>query len=147
MTSQTLTSLSNGLLQIQDVDAKHTKRSFKIMYTKLDLRFPRPKLAVFRRSILLGIARIYDQLNANDKAMSFYKRVLVYDSMNAEALACLASSDFYSDKPEVFPSCLPLPFFCYRESDREYYPQTSNCKGRSSQRKLCSIAAFIRYKS
>jgi tetratricopeptide repeat protein 8 len=52
-------------------------------------------------SILLGIARIYDQLNANDKAMSFYKRVLVYDSMNAEALACLASSDFYSDKPEV----------------------------------------------
>jgi len=52
-------------------------------------------------SILLGIARIYDQLNAQQRAAQFYKRALFYDSMNAEALACLASSHFYSDQPEV----------------------------------------------
>lgn len=52
-------------------------------------------------SILVGIARIYDALNAREKATTFYRRVLFYDAMNAEALACLASNHFYAEQPEV----------------------------------------------
>eukprot|EP00451_Oxyrrhis_marina_P015597 CAMPEP_0204328882 /NCGR_PEP_ID=MMETSP0469-20131031/13746_1 /ASSEMBLY_ACC=CAM_ASM_000384 /TAXON_ID=2969 /ORGANISM="Oxyrrhis marina" /LENGTH=360 /DNA_ID=CAMNT_0051311389 /DNA_START=29 /DNA_END=1111 /DNA_ORIENTATION=- len=51
--------------------------------------------------ILLALARTYDQLNAMMRGVQFYKRVLSFDSVNAEAIACLASHHFYTDQPEV----------------------------------------------
>lgn len=51
--------------------------------------------------ILLGLARTYDMLNALLRGVQFYKRVLQYDSVNAEAIACLASHHFYTDQPEI----------------------------------------------
>eukprot|EP00798_Chlamydomonas_sp_ICE-L_P015671 gene15671-21775_t len=51
--------------------------------------------------LLLGVARVYDALNDMDKAISFYKQVLFYDSTNIEAIACLASHHFYTDQPEI----------------------------------------------
>lgn len=51
--------------------------------------------------LLLGAARLHDQLNAMDKGVTLYKRVLALDASNVEAIACLASHHFYSDQPEV----------------------------------------------
>ena len=51
--------------------------------------------------LLLGMARLYDQLNDTDKAVTYYKKVLLLDSSNIEAIACLASNLFYEDQPEI----------------------------------------------
>lgn len=51
--------------------------------------------------ILLGIARVYDQLNDPETAVNFYKKVLVLDASNIEAIACLGAHSFYSDQPET----------------------------------------------
>lgn len=51
--------------------------------------------------ILVGLARTYDLLHAETKAIQFYKRVLHFDAFNAEAIACLASNHFYTDQPEI----------------------------------------------
>lgn len=51
--------------------------------------------------ILVGLARTYDMLNALLRGVTFYKRVLQYDSVNSEAIACLASHHFYTDQPEL----------------------------------------------
>merc|ERR1719329_2118351 len=51
--------------------------------------------------ILLGLARTYDMLNALLRGVQFYKRVLQCDSVNTEAIACLASHHFYTDQPEL----------------------------------------------
>ena len=44
---------------------------------------------------------MHDALNDTDKAIACYKDVLLYDSSNVEAIACLASHHFYTDQPEV----------------------------------------------
>ena len=49
----------------------------------------------------LGIARIYDMLNDPENAMTYYKRVLVLDSSNIEAIACLGAHCFYSDQVSI----------------------------------------------
>lgn len=51
--------------------------------------------------ILLGIARIHDLLNDSERAISFYKQVLVLDSANVEAIACLGAHFFYNDQAEM----------------------------------------------
>ncbi|CAE7581589.1 Ttc8 [Symbiodinium sp. KB8] len=51
--------------------------------------------------ILIGLARTYDMLNALLRGVSFYKKVLQYDAVNSEAIACLASHHFYTDQPEL----------------------------------------------
>jgi len=51
--------------------------------------------------ILVGLARTYDMLNALLRGVQFYKGVLQYDSVNTEAIACLASHHFYTDQPEL----------------------------------------------
>ena len=51
--------------------------------------------------LLIGIARIHDMLNDPDKAIGYYKRVLVLDSTNIEAVACLGAHYFYADQPEM----------------------------------------------
>eukprot|EP00164_Ancoracysta_twista_P004617 GFYU01006235.1.p1 GENE.GFYU01006235.1~~GFYU01006235.1.p1 ORF type:complete len:511 (-),score=101.36 GFYU01006235.1:139-1671(-) len=52
-------------------------------------------------SLIIGIARIYDTLNDVSRAIQFYKKVLYFNSTNVEALACLASHNFYTDQPEI----------------------------------------------
>jgi tetratricopeptide repeat protein 8 len=52
-------------------------------------------------NLMLGVARVYDALNDSEKALQFYKSVLLYDSSNIEAIACLASHHFYTDQPEI----------------------------------------------
>jgi tetratricopeptide repeat protein 8 len=51
--------------------------------------------------LLLGAARLHDQLNELEKGVALYKRVLALDASNVEAIACLASHHFYGDQPEV----------------------------------------------
>lgn len=51
--------------------------------------------------LLLGLARTYDMLNMLLRGVQFYKRILQVDSMNTEAIACLASHHFYTDQPEL----------------------------------------------
>lgn len=51
--------------------------------------------------IILGIARIYDMLNDSESASKAYKKVLLYDASNVEAMACLAANHFYEHTPEI----------------------------------------------
>jgi tetratricopeptide repeat protein 8 len=51
--------------------------------------------------LLLGAARLHDQMGAMDKGVALYKRVLGLDASSVEAIACLASHHFYGDQPEV----------------------------------------------
>ena len=52
-------------------------------------------------SFLLGVSRVYDMLNDSLKAVEFYRKVLVFESCNLEAVASIASYHFYTDQPEV----------------------------------------------
>ena len=48
-----------------------------------------------------GLARIYEGIGDHDAAIVHFKRLLVLDSTNAEAIASLATSHFYSSHPET----------------------------------------------
>ena len=66
--------------------------------------------------MLLGIARIHDMLNDSEQAVSFYKQVLVLDSANVEAIACLGAHFFYTDQVgscHPSPSHSPCSFFSF----------------------------------
>lgn len=52
--------------------------------------------------MLLGIARIHDMLNDPDKAIGFYKKVLILDASNVESIACLGAHYFYADQVNCF---------------------------------------------
>lgn len=52
-------------------------------------------------SFLLGIGRVHDMLNDSLKAVDLYRKVLLYESCNLEAVASIASYHFYTDQPEV----------------------------------------------
>jgi tetratricopeptide repeat protein 8 len=52
-------------------------------------------------SLILGVARVHDALNRLASGVQHYKMVLHFDSSNAEAMACLASHQFYTDQPEL----------------------------------------------
>lgn len=64
------------------------------------------KLFTMEPRILLGIARIHDMLNDPEKAIGFYKRVLVLDASNVESIACLGAHYFYAD--QVIHTYLPF---------------------------------------
>jgi tetratricopeptide (TPR) repeat protein len=75
------------------------------VYTRLDL--PNTALDLLKEAcenftaeprLPLGMARLYDMLNDGDNAMIQYKRVLVLDSSNIEAIACLGAHYFYTDQ-------------------------------------------------
>lgn len=68
--------------------------------------------------ILLGIARIHDMLNDPDKAIGFYKRVLVLDASNVESIACLGAHYFYADQVHSCVEMLFLRFFTLQISLR-----------------------------
>ena len=82
-------------------------------WCKVYLRMDQPNtaLSVYERAhnkfnygdthILLSQARVHDMLNNTTDSMRLYKQVLLNDSANVEAIACLAAFHFYSDQPEV----------------------------------------------
>ena len=49
----------------------------------------------------LGAARLHETMGETEKALALYRRVLLVDGSNVEAVACLASNHFYTDQPEV----------------------------------------------
>eukprot|EP00708_Paratrimastix_pyriformis_P002694 GAFH01001446.1.p1 GENE.GAFH01001446.1~~GAFH01001446.1.p1 ORF type:complete len:500 (+),score=205.90 GAFH01001446.1:113-1612(+) len=51
--------------------------------------------------LLLGIAHVHDAINDIPKAEIAYKKVLLQDSSNVEAIACLGAHHFYADQPEI----------------------------------------------
>ena len=78
------------------------------VYLRLDL--PNTALDVLKEAcerfpaeprLLLGQARIYDQLRDDVKAIDIYKAVLELDASHIEATACVAAHHFYSDQPEL----------------------------------------------
>lgn len=52
-------------------------------------------------TLLVGLARVYDMLNDSAKSIKMYRDVLAVEASNVEAIASLASDNFYSDRPEV----------------------------------------------
>ena len=58
--------------------------------------------------ILLGIARIHDMLNDPDKAIAFYKKVLILDATNVESIACLGAHFFYADQVVILSDAMHL---------------------------------------
>ncbi|CAD7700271.1 unnamed protein product [Ostreobium quekettii] len=52
-------------------------------------------------SLLLGAARVKEALNDAQGAFLLYKDVLKQEGSNVEAIACLASYNFYTDQPEL----------------------------------------------
>lgn len=95
----------NSAIRNQDMIASYLELAK--VYLKLDQ--PNTALDIYNKgvdkfndmSLLVGIARVHDQLNQWDKSIGFYKRVLQYEPTHVEAVACLASHYFYSDQPEV----------------------------------------------
>lgn len=51
--------------------------------------------------LLLGAARVHDQMNEMEMGTAVYRKVLLLDASNVEAIACLASHHFYGDQPEL----------------------------------------------
>lgn len=50
--------------------------------------------------ILVGIARIYEELHQLEESFTNYKKVLTYDANNIEAMACMASHFFCTGQHE-----------------------------------------------
>eukprot|EP01038_Epipyxis_sp_PR26KG_P007096 gene7096-9682_t len=106
-----------GLLRDAEQQLKSSLKIQPIINTYLDLcnvyiRLDQPTTALellteasdkftCEPRLQLGIARLYDMLNDQDNAISFYKNVLVLDASNIEAIACLGAHFFYSDQPEM----------------------------------------------
>lgn len=92
---------------LRDAPVVSTALELGKVFTRMDQ--PQRALVLFRSSLerhpgdpslLLGIARIEDQLGNTEAAMDAYRRVLDMDSSNVEALASLAAQAFYEDQPE-----------------------------------------------
>jgi tetratricopeptide repeat protein 8 len=48
--------------------------------------------------LLLGRARIYDQLQDSEAAILMHKKVLSFDASCVESIACLGAHFFYTDQ-------------------------------------------------
>lgn len=48
-------------------------------------------------SLRIGIARIHDLLNDPAQAYGLYRKILLFDNNNVEAIASIASYHFYTD--------------------------------------------------
>ena len=56
--------------------------------------------------MLLGAARIYEELDDLTNSTLYYRDALKIDAMNFEALACVGMECYYNDQPE-----LPLRYY------------------------------------
>lgn len=66
--------------------------------TAIDLLMEAKEKFTLEPRIILGIARIYDMLNNQEKAVIYYRTVLSIDATNIEAIACLGAHYFYCDQ-------------------------------------------------
>ncbi len=51
--------------------------------------------------LILGQARVHDQLGDITRCITYYEKVLELDSANIESIASMASNYFYEDQPEI----------------------------------------------
>ncbi|XP_040583432.1 tetratricopeptide repeat protein 8 [Lepeophtheirus salmonis] len=51
-------------------------------------------------SLLTGVARVHEAVGNCQLSNAFYQAILLEDAINIEAIACIATSHFYSDSPE-----------------------------------------------
>ncbi|VDK72744.1 unnamed protein product [Anisakis simplex] len=60
-------------------------------------------LHIFKNDVtlLIGLARVQEQLGEMEKSVETYKGVLKQEASNVEAIACIAMNYFYSDQPEI----------------------------------------------
>eukprot|EP00727_Mastigamoeba_balamuthi_P014340 m51a1_g9530 putative tetratricopeptide repeat protein 8-like isoform x2 (553) ;mRNA; f:775481-777656 len=93
---------------LRDQDMVSTQLWLAKVFMRLDQ--PNKALDVYRAgserhpgetSLILGAARIHDMLGESANSVPLFKRALICDSSNIEAIACLASNHFYSDQPEL----------------------------------------------
>ncbi|KAG8235645.1 hypothetical protein J437_LFUL013637 [Ladona fulva] len=56
--------------------------------------------------LLTEIARLYEALGDEEMSVKYYQNVLRNDSVNAEALACVATHHYYQEQPDM-----ALPFY------------------------------------
>lgn len=93
-------------LKIEDVIPTH------IELAKVFLRLDQPNFAQNEyqkaldkhgeeENLQLAQARVHDLMNESDKSAALYKSVLLLNPCNVEAIASLASYNFYTDHPEV----------------------------------------------
>lgn len=52
-------------------------------------------------NLMLGVGRIYEELRQPDDSVLSYKKVLLSDASNTEAISCIASHFFYNGQPEL----------------------------------------------
>ena len=52
-------------------------------------------------SLLTGMSRIYEALGNLSLSTKYYKMILIEDSINVEAIACIGMEHFYADQPEL----------------------------------------------
>ena len=69
--------------------------------TAIDLLNEAKEKFTLEPRLILGLARLYEQLNEPNKAFQHYKQVMVLDSSNVEAIACIGAHHFYNDQPEM----------------------------------------------
>ncbi|PAV58578.1 hypothetical protein WR25_18671 [Diploscapter pachys] len=52
-------------------------------------------------TLLTGLARTRELLGELDESIAIYKRILTFQGNNIEAIACVATTFYYEDKPEI----------------------------------------------
>ncbi|XP_018426567.1 PREDICTED: tetratricopeptide repeat protein 8 isoform X5 [Nanorana parkeri] len=52
-------------------------------------------------TLLCAVARIHEEMNNLSSSSEYYKEVLKQDNTHVEAIACIGSSHFYTDQPEI----------------------------------------------
>ncbi|KAM3134238.1 hypothetical protein pb186bvf_013658 [Paramecium bursaria] len=83
----------------------------ELQLAKVYLRFDQPTTSIklyeraldrypYESQFTIALARVYDLLNNQEKAIEYYKQSLMIDN-NIEAVACIAAHHFYIDQPEI----------------------------------------------
>eukprot|EP01034_Spumella_vulgaris_P021624 gene21624-27663_t len=102
LSTASLTQTSDGkLINVDKLNLKYysSKTGLAMVLSPTD-RFPSEKFTCEPR-LLLGLARIHDQLHDFDSSIVLYKKVLALDASCVESIACLGAHFFYSDQPEL----------------------------------------------
>ncbi|KAJ3286767.1 Tetratricopeptide repeat protein 8 [Borealophlyctis nickersoniae] len=92
---------------LKDQDILSTHLHLANVFLKLDQ--PKTVIQIYTKALdthpgstalMVGLARVSEQVGDSAGALKWYKQVLQHDGSNVEALSSLASNAFYSDQPE-----------------------------------------------
>ncbi|KAI6190634.1 hypothetical protein M3Y97_00140000 [Aphelenchoides bicaudatus] len=99
-----------GMLRESERQFASSLRHFKNVETfaYLGSHFYKSGLELYRSDVtlLVGLARVNEQLGELIKSINYYKEVMIQEAINVEAIACVGNHFFYSDQPE-----LAVPFY------------------------------------